>query len=250
MKLSELVAHLDEKLGTATVPDYSNAFNGLQVANAGEVHKVATAVDASEETIRQAIDAGCSLLVVHHGLFWDGPGPVTERRYRRLKLLFDNDLAVYSTHIPLDVHPELGNNVLLAGALGVAVDGTFGVYSGIPVGVMGTLEIRREALAARLDDLLGVRVKMIAGGPERVSRVGVITGGAGSMIRDAVAAGLDAFVTGEGAHHTYFDAMEYGINVYYAGHYMTETFGVRALGAYIEEQFGLPHHFIDCPTGL
>lgn len=250
MNLFELCAYLDGLLQTHDIRDYTPAHNGLQVENSGSVSRIAVAVDASEETIRKAVADGCNLLIVHHGLFWDGELAVTARRYRRLKLLLDNDVAVYSSHLPLDLHQELGNNVLLASALGIAPVGQFGVSSGQPAGVWGNLLIRREALAARLDDLLGVRVKLIAGGPEMISRVGVITGGAGSRIADAVEARLDAFVTGEGAHHTYFDAMESGINVYYAGHYATETFGVRALGKHLEEKYGLPFVFIDCPTGL
>lgn len=250
MNLFELCAYLDGILRTREIPDYTHARNGLQVENSGTVDRIAVAVDASEETINRAIAAGCNLMIVHHGLFWDGEPAVTARRYRRLKLLLDNDVAVYSSHLPLDIHAQFGNNVLLARALGIEPVEHFGIHSGIPIGVWGNLLIRREALAARLDDLLGVRVKLIAGGPEMISRVGVITGGAGSRIEDAVAARLDAFVTGEGAHHTYFDAMENGINVYYAGHYATETFGVRALGKHLEEKYGLPHEFIDCPTGL
>ena len=250
MNLFDLVAHLDTLLKTAEVPDYAPAHNGLQVENSGSVDRVAVAVDASEETIRKAAAADCNLLIVHHGLCWDGVPTVTNRRYRRLRLLLENDIAVYSSHLPLDVHPELGNNVLLAQALGIEPVGQFGIYSGMPLGVWGNLLIRREALAARLDDLLGVRVKLIAGGPEMISRVGVMTGGAGSRIEDAVTGRLDAFVTGEGAHHTYFDAMESGINVYYGGHYATETFGVRALAKHIEEKFGIPWEFIDQPTGL
>jgi dinuclear metal center YbgI/SA1388 family protein len=207
-------------------------------------------VDASGQSIRAAIDHGCNLLLVHHGLFWDGMGAIRDRRYRRRKLLLDHDVAVYSSHLPLDVHPRLGNNVILAEQLGIEVAGNFASYQQTPLGIWGKLEIRREALTARLDDLLGVRVRLIAGGSEMVSRVGVVTGGAGSMIEAAVQTGLDAFITGEGAHHTYFDAMENGINVYYAGHYATETFGVRALAAHLEEKFGLPWEFLDLPTGL
>ena len=250
MNLSDLVAHLDALLKTAEIPDYPAAHNGLQVENSGTVDRIAVAVDASEETIRKAGEGGCNLLIVHHGLFWDGMPAATGRRYRRLRLLFKHDIAVYSSHLPLDVHPDLGNNVQLARALGIEPVGQFGIYSGMPLGVWGNLLIRREALAARLDDLLGVRVKLIAGGPEMISRVGVMTGGAGSRIEDAVTGRLDAFVTGEGAHHTYFDAMENGINVYYAGHYATETFGVKALGQHLEDRYGLPFEFIDCPTGL
>lgn len=250
MNLFELASYIDELLEVGRVPDYPTALNGLQVQNKGEVSKIAAAVDATEQTIRMAIDRDCNLLLVHHGLFWDGLGPVRDRRYRRLKLLMDADIAVYSAHLPLDVHPELGNNAQLAHALGVEPDGYFGLYSDMQIGVTGALHIRREALAARLDELTGARVKMIPGGPEMISRVGIITGSAASMINEAVAAGLDAFITGEGAHHTYFDAMEHGINVYYAGHYATETFGVRALGAHLHDRFGLQWEFLDCPTGL
>lgn len=250
MNTFELSSYLDELLQVGEFPDYPNAFNGLQVENSGAADCVAAAVDASEQTIREAARRGCRLLLVHHGLFWDGAGPIQGRRYRRLKLLIENDMAVYSAHLPLDAHPDLGNNALLARALGIQQRGLFGLFSETPIGIWGNLEIRREALAARLDDLLGVRVKLIPGGPEIISRAGVITGGAGSMINEAVSANLDAFVTGEGAHHTYFDAMENGINVYYAGHYATETFGVRAVAAHLEQKFGLSWEFIDCPTGL
>jgi dinuclear metal center YbgI/SA1388 family protein len=250
MNISELTAYLDELLKVGDITDWPNAVNGLQVENSGRVTRIAAAVDATEQTIRKAIELGCDVMLVHHGLFWDGLGAVSGRRYRRLKLLMDSDIAVYAAHLPLDVHAELGNNIQLARSVGINVQGMFGIHSGTTIGVWGMLEIRREALAARLDDLLGVRVKLIPGGPEMISRVGVITGGAGSMINEAVAAKLDAFITGEGAHHTYFDAMENGINVYYAGHYATETFGVRALAAHLNEKFGLPWEFIDCPTGL
>jgi dinuclear metal center YbgI/SA1388 family protein len=250
MNLSDVVSYLDEVLRIRDIVDYSGALNGLQVENSGRVTKVATAVDATAETIRKAAAGGCNFLLVHHGLFWDGAVPVTGRRYRRLRLLMDHDIAVYSAHLPLDIHPEFGNNALLARALGIDPDAHFGLFSGQPVGVCGKLEIGREALAARLDDLLGGRIKLIPGGPEKISRVGVITGGAGSLIGEAVAAGLDAFITGEGAHHTYFDAIENGINVYYGGHYATETFGVRALADHLASKFNLPSQFIDSPTGL
>lgn len=250
MKLSELVAYADEYLRIEEVPDYPPALNGLQVANGGEVERIAAAVDASEASIREAVERDCDLLLVHHGLFWNGSRPVTGRRYRRLKRLFDADVAVYSAHLPLDVHPEVGNNAVLARELDVEVDGRFAEYEGEPVGFQGRLELRREALAARLDEVLGGRVLMIPGGPERIERVGVVTGGAASMMTDAIAAGLDAFITGEGAHHTYFDAMEGGINVFYGGHYATETWGVRAFAEHLADRFGVPWEFIDQPTGL
>jgi len=250
MRLEELVDYLDGYLRIAEVPDYPNALNGLQVEGRDEVRRIGVAVDASEASIRAAAGRGCDVLIVHHGLFWDGNVPVTGRRYRRLRLLIERGIALYSAHLPLDVHPEVGNNVVLARELGMMVEGTFGDYKGMPVGVWGRLALSREALAARLDEVLGGRVRLLPGGPERLERVGVLTGAGGGMIADAIAAGLDALVTGEGAHHTYFDAIEGGINVYYGGHYATETWGVRALAAHLSERFGVPTEFIDLPTGL
>lgn len=250
--LAELAGYLDGYLRVGEVPDWPGALNGLQVEASGArpVRRVACAVDAAEATVRGAVEGGAELLVVHHGLFWDGNRPVVGRRYRRLKPFFDADLALYGAHLPLDVHPEVGNNAVLARALGMEPRGTFGEYKGCPVGVWGELDVSREALCARLDELLGGRVKMLAGGPERVRRVGVITGGGGDEIGSAIAAGLDAFVTGEGKHHHFFDATEGGINVFFGGHYATETFGVKALCQHLEERFGLEWFFIDHPSGL
>lgn len=250
LELKELTSYLDELLDIGGVPDYPNALNGLQVAGERRVSKVAVAVDATGASIGAAVQSGADVLLVHHGLFWNGNQPVTGRRYRRLRALLESGMALYSAHLPLDVHPEVGNNVVLAGRLGVKVEGTFGEYKGTPVGVRGKLELSREALCARLDDLLGVRVKMIPGGAERVRSVGVVTGGGGSFVPAALDAGLDALVTGEGSHHTYFDAMEGGLNLYYGGHYATETWGVKALGSHLADRFGVEWEFIDFPTGL
>jgi dinuclear metal center YbgI/SA1388 family protein len=249
-ELNEVVEHLDDYLDVAGVPDYEAAWNGLQVGNRGTVTRVAAAVDASERTIAAAIERGCDLLVVHHGLFWDNGGPVTGRRFRKLQPLLASDVAVYSAHLPLDVHEEVGNAAVLAREIGVELEGRFGEYRGGDLGWWGRLELKREVLAARLDETLGGRVRMLAFGPEVVRTVGVITGGAGSMIGAAAAAGLDAYITGEGAHHTYFDAEELRMNVFYGGHYATETWGVKALAQHLETHFGLEWEFIDHPTGL
>jgi dinuclear metal center YbgI/SA1388 family protein len=250
MKAVDLVEYLDGYLAIRTVPDSPNALNGLQVQNRGEVTKVGAAVDASERAVAEAIRRGCNLLIVHHGLLWDGNVAVTGRRYRKLRALLEGDLAVYAAHIPLDLHPEVGNNIVLARAVGVEVEGTFGRYEGVELGVRGRLDIRREALAARLHDVLGGPVRFLAGGPERITTVGIVTGAASSMIGEARVLGLDAFVSGEGPHHSYFEAMEGGINVYYGGHYATETWGVKALAEHIEQRFGVPWEFIDQPTGF
>ena len=253
MQLDELSGYLDAYLRVSELPDAPTALNGLQVANAaggGVVTRIAAAVDASERTIAAAAERGCDLLLVHHGLLWAGAQPVTGRQYRKLKLLLERGVAVYSAHIPLDVHPEVGNNAVLARELGIEQQGTFGDYHGVHIGVWGVLELRREALCARLDELLGVRVRLVPGGPERVRRVGVVSGAAAQMIGEAARLGLDAFITGEGVHHSYFDALEERINVYYGGHYATETWGVRALAAHLHERFGIEWEFLDLPTGM
>ena len=250
MRLADLVAHLDDYLRIAEVPDSDRALNGLQVENPGEVERVVGAVDASRASIEHAAGLGRgTLLLVHHGLFWDGNLPLTGRRYRRLAAALRGGVAVYSAHNPLDLHPEVGNNPLLAAQLGVPVEDWWGEWHGVRIGVLGGVDLARDALADRLRRLLGGRVQVIPGGPERCRRVGIITGGAGGMIGEAVAAGCDTFVTGEGSHHTWFDAMEGGINVLYGGHYATETFGVKALAEQLGKRFGLPWSFFDLPTG-
>lgn len=251
IELNELVEYLDGYLEVDEIPDFPNALNGLQVGREGEsVRRVVAAVDATAASIRAAADEGADLLLVHHGLFWDGNRPVTGRRYRRLKALLGADVAVYASHLPLDAHPEVGNNAVLAREIGLEVEGRFGSYEGVELGVWGTLSLTREVLAARLDDVLGGPVKLIAGGPERQERVGVLTGGGGSFVAEALDAGLDALVTGEGSHHTYFDAQEGGLNLYYGGHYATEVWGVKALAEHLADRFDLEWTFVDLPTGL
>jgi dinuclear metal center YbgI/SA1388 family protein len=250
--LDELVEYLDRYLRIAEIADAPVALNGLQVENGGEVPAIVAAVDASQRTIDRVV-AECesgTLLLVHHGLLWDGHQAVTGRRYQRLQALIDHDIAVYAAHIPLDVHPEVGNNAVLARMLGLLDPVPFTDYHGEPMGASGHLIMARDALAARLEELLDTRVHLIAGGPETTTRVGIITGGAGGSILQAADAGLDTFITGEGAHHTTFDALEAGINVLYAGHYATETVGVKALAEHVAERFGVPWVFHDHPTGL
>lgn len=249
MKTAELVRYLDDYLRTADVPDDGRALNGLQVDGGAEATRVGVAVDAAERTIREAGSRGCDFLIVHHGLFWDGNVPLTGRRYRKVSALLRAEIALYSSHLPLDVHPEVGNNAVLARALGIEIRGGFGSYKGVDIGVRGDLAITREALAARLDDLLGCRIRLVPGGGERIRRVGVITGSGADMIGEAAALGLDALITGEGPHHTFYDGLEGGVNVYFGGHYATETWGVRALGEHLGREFGLAWEFIDMPTG-
>jgi dinuclear metal center YbgI/SA1388 family protein len=251
-RLADLTAYLDSYLRVREIPDEPNAYNGLQVENSGRIQRIVAAVDASQQTI-DGITAG-SLLVVHHGLLWDGNPRVMGRHYRRLRALLDRDIAVYAAHIPLDVHPEVGNNYLLAGALGLSDQSWFGNYRGIALGVVGKTSFpSRTALLAEVERAVGAAsgsTRLIPGGPERPHQVGVVTGSGGSMMAAARDAGCDTLVSGEGAAHTYFDAMEWGLNLVYAGHYATETLGVRALSAHLASRFGLSWEFHDHPTGM
>lgn len=251
VELQEIVEFLDDYLKVGDVPDYPGAYNGLQVENRAAVERVSVAVDACQATIGMAAEAGSQLLLVHHGLFWGDPLPVAGVTYRRLRALFDAEMALYAAHLPLDVHPELGNNVLLARALELEVEGSFGVHEKLEgIGVWVTADLSRAELSARVGQACGSEPQVIGGGPAHVRRVGIVTGGAGSMIRQAAEAGLDTFITGEGSHHSYHEAMELGLNLIYAGHYATETFGVKALGEKVADCFGLEWDFLDQPTGL
>ena len=250
MKLAELVAYLDGYLAIDEVPDWKSAYNGLQVEGRQEVRKVATAVDAAFATIQKAAEGGAGLIIVHHGLFWGATAPLTGMYYCRVAELIKNDLALYSCHTPLDAHPEVGNNHVLARQLGLTVTGKVGKVEGVPLGVIAESDESRDGFVDRIRGLLGVEPLVMRAGPERIRRIGIITGGAGSHIGEVFDAGCDTFLTGEGPHHTYFDAEERGINVIYAGHYATETVGVKALGDHLEQRFGLETFFIDHPTGL
>jgi dinuclear metal center YbgI/SA1388 family protein len=251
--VATVAKYLDALLRVHEVPDEPHALNGLQAENrSGKVRRIVAAVDASLATIEGAAHGEGCLLLVHHGLFWDGNVPLTGRRYKRVRALLDHDIALYSAHIPLDIHPEFGNNHVLAHKLGLGGLELFDTYRGIPIGVEGhlTQPVSREEFTARVEQVLGATAKLIAGGPADTEQVGIITGGAGSRIAAARDAGLDTYVTGEGAHYTYFDAMELGVNVIYAGHYATETVGVKALAEHLSLKFGIPWEFLDLPTGL
>lgn len=250
LSVHDVVGYLDDYLRVREVEDSRNALNGLQVENDGALARLAVAVDACQVTIDRAVELGADLLLVHHGLFWGGLEPLVGRHGKRVRTLMRHNVALYAAHIPLDVHPEVGNNALLARRLALTDPECFGEYLGQRLGVAGKLATTRHGLVERVRQTLGVEPHVIATGPEEVRRVGIISGGGGSLIGDAVRAGVDTFVTGEGTHHTHFDAEEWGINVIYAGHYATETVGVQALAAHLEHRFGLPWDFIDHPTGL
>jgi dinuclear metal center YbgI/SA1388 family protein len=251
MRLDELTGYLDTYLRIRDeVADPPEAVNGLQVTNAGEVTRLAAAVDLCAATIRMAADAGADGLLVHHGLFWGGLRPLVGPAYRRVAELITRNIALYAAHLPLDRHPDIGNNACLARALGIAPRGEFGSYRGAPIGVWGELDESRDDLARRLAATLGAMPRLLPFGPAGVRRVGIVTGAGGSLIPQAAAAGLDTFITGEGPHWTFFDAEELGVNVFYAGHYATETVGVKALAEHVSRKYSIPWVFLDHPTGL
>jgi len=250
MTSEQLAAYLDRFLRVTEIPDYPRALNGLQVANSGRVSRLLGAVDACQASIDAAVARKADFLIVHHGLFWGGLQRLTERFGRRVRALIQHDVALYSAHIPLDCHAEVGNNAVLAGDLGLESPVPFGRYEDVEVGLMGGLEVPLSELADRVAERLGAAPRVIAKGPARTRRVAVVTGGASSLIEEAHERGVDTFITGEGPHHTFFDAEEWGVNVLYAGHYASETLGVQALGEHLRERFGLEFEFFDHPTGL
>lgn len=250
MKLESLLQYLDGYLDLANIPDYSPAHNGLQVQGRTEVSKLGFAVDASENAITEAITAECDLLLVHHGLFWDGEVRVTGRRARKLGALLSSEMGLFSAHLPLDGHSEVGNCAVLTRALGWEPAGRFGNFEGYEMGWWAETDESPASLRDRLSGVVDGPVRMISGGQDRIYKVGVVTGAASSLIKDAAEAGLDALITGEGPHHSYYDAVEYGVTAFYAGHYATETWGLKALAAHLEERFELPWVFLDDPSGL
>jgi dinuclear metal center YbgI/SA1388 family protein len=254
--LAEVAAFLDELLQIAGVPDYPGALNGVQLANRGEIDRVVTAVDFSSAAISGAIETRARLILVHHGMFWGGARPIIGDRYGRIRALIEHDIAVYSAHLPLDVHPELGNNALLAKHLRLESAGGFANFQGKSIGLSGASDVATRVLAERAAELakqFGGTLVTTPFDPEHVTRRwGLCTGsGADSAtLREAAERGLDTIIVGEGPHHTAVEARELGIVVMYAGHYATETFGVRALGEAVASRFGIPSTFIDAPTGL
>lgn len=253
---SQVAEYLDDLLRIREIPDYSNALNGLQLANHGPVKRIAAAVDFSSQTILGATAAGANLLLVHHGMFWSGLQPLRGPAYGRLKTLVERDVAVYSAHLPLDCHPTYGNNVLLAQTLGLSPSGEFAKYKTIAIGVRGKSDVETGTLIERARTFArshGGDVRHTPVVSSQKTRAWAICTGSGAStetLQEATELGIDTLIVGEGPHHTAVEAGERGITVIYAGHYATETLGVRALAEHVEARFGIPWTFIGAPTGL
>jgi dinuclear metal center YbgI/SA1388 family protein len=248
--LHQIVQCCDRLLRTGEIQDWNGAVNGLQLENDGRVTKIGAAVDSHEEVLKIAVREKIDLLIVHHGLFWQPIHPLTGRHKRKLDLALKNNLAVYSSHLPLDLHPSLGNNVLLAAALGLRKTHPFFFEKGQWIGRRGRLSLSRNDLAARLAKAVGRKPQVLPGGPATIRNIGIVSGGAGAELAKAAEEGIDTFITGEGPHWTFGLAHELGLNVFYGGHYATETFGVKALAAFLSKKFRVPFVFLDYPTGL
>lgn len=248
--LQEIVEYCDSYLRVGEIQDYENALNGVQVENSGTVKKIAAAVDVSTRALQDAAKCGANLLIVHHGMFWPGLRPLTKALRRQVKCAFENDIAIYSAHLPLDLHPEVGNNVLVMRALGFEKSEPFFEEKGSLLGRRASVDIPLTELVQRLEKAVAGSVNTVAFGPKTVRCLGVITGAAGSEIERIAGEGIDTFVTGEAPHWAAIAAEEMHLNLLLAGHYATETFGVKALAADVAGKFQLDWQFIDLPTGL
>ena len=245
-----VVEYLNDFLRVAEIGDAS--LNGLQVQGPDEINKIAFAVDYSSRAAKLAAEEGAQLLVVHHGLFWGKEQPITGLLYHRVREMFELGVGLYAVHLPLDVHPEVGNGISVCNSLDLEGLELFGSSHGVNVGLRGVLPepYNIDDFVGKLRTLFGEGVTEFRFGPSKVISVGVVTGGGSSMIDQAVVAELDAFVTGEVKHGAYFIGEEGGVNLYACGHYATELTGIKALMAHIEDEFDVETILIDIPTGL
>jgi dinuclear metal center YbgI/SA1388 family protein len=248
--LQKLVAACDTMLSIREIADWDNALNGLQIENSGKITKIGAAVDASTRTLTEAAARKVNFLIVHHGLYWQGLQPVSGILRRQLKIAFDHDLALYSAHLPLDVHPTIGNNAQLAKALGLRSAQPFLEEKGQLVGLKATLSRDRTQLLAAFQKSIGAPARAFDFGPRNIRSIAIVTGAGGSEIYRVASEEVDTFITGEAPHWAAVAAEELGLNLWLGGHYATETFGVKALAAHLSKKFRLPFEFIDCPTGL
>jgi dinuclear metal center YbgI/SA1388 family protein len=247
----EILAELDVLLAPERFEDFGP--NGLQVPGPDEISTLATGVSASAELFERAAAERADLVLVHHGLFWGtSPGPIDAQLKRRLQLLFEADMALAAYHLPLDAHAQFGNNALLAQALGAErLDQPFAMHAGEPIGALARFpggDITASELVARTRTATGREPLVFEAGPARVGKLALVTGSGVDYLDEAARAGADAFVTGEPAERAMAQARELGVHFIAAGHYATETFGVRALGEHLAQRFALRQVFLDVPN--
>ncbi|MCP9339763.1 Nif3-like dinuclear metal center hexameric protein [Stutzerimonas xanthomarina] len=246
--LTTLVDEADRFLNAAKIPDYCP--NGLQVEGRPQVRRIVSGVTASQALLDAAVEAQADVVLVHHGYFWKNEDPrLVGMKQRRLKTLLSNDISLLAYHLPLDVHPEVGNNVQLARLLGLTVEGSLEPDNPRSVGLVGSLEtpLAPAEFMQRVQIALG-REPVMVEGPGLIRRVAWCTGGAQGYIDQAVTAGVDAYLTGEISEPTAHIARENELSFFAAGHHATERYGVQALGEYLAKRFAIEHLFIDCPN--
>lgn len=248
--LTTLVAEAQRYLNAARISDYCP--NGLQIEGRPQVRRIVSGVTASQALVDAAVAAEADVLLVHHGYFWKGENPcITGMKQRRVKTLLSNDISLLAYHLPLDVHPEVGNNVQLAAQLEITVEGPLDPDDSRSVGLLGSLRepMSPRDFARRVQEVLG-REPLLVEGVEMVRRIGWCTGGGQGYIDQAIAAGVDLYLTGEASEQTFHSARENGISFIAAGHHATERYGVQALGDYLARRFAIEHLFIDCPNPI
>ena len=250
METKDIVNYLDQYLRVREIRDAS--LNGLQVEGKTKIEKIGFGVDACLETLRAAAKAKVDLLIVHHGLFWGKVQPITGSHFTRIKTLIDAKMNLYCAHLPLDAHPEVGNNAQLAKALNLDIEYYFGDYSGTPIAVYGRAKNRltAEDFHQQLKDVLGEHVRMDAFGPKHFRKIGICSGAGASLLPEARSLGIEAFLTGEPRHSFYYYTKEERMHAYYGRHYDTEVIGLKALSTHLTELFELPAEFFHAPSEI
>jgi len=241
--LHDLVAYCDQRTCRSAFVDAPGACNGLQLANNGRITKIGAAVDAGVEPFKQAAAAGVDFLIVHHGMYWDMPRPLTGAAYERVTTLIGANCALYSSHLPLDAHPEIGNNALLAQQLGLTRNRGFMANAGGDIGLICTNQSSRAQIRAKLESLYP-RVIAIEYGSEAPKEIAFCSGSGNSALRDLVTTPVDTLITGELREEHFNLAQEEKLNLYLCGHYATEIHAVRALAAELAAKYDLPWEFI------
>ena len=250
IKLKELVEFLDYELDIKNINDTS--LNGLQVEGKQDIRRVGLAVDASIEAFKRADRSSCDILIVHHGLLWDKPSRLKGILGERIKFLMQKNISLYTAHLPLDKHEFYGNNAQLAKMFNLQNIEDFGRYNKMDIGFSGELEETKdfEEFAKEVKEKLNTAVKAFPFGKKRVKKIAIVSGGGGFAINEAISKDVDVLLTGETKHSAFYSAKDGKLNVLFAGHYATETLGLKALGNLLKEKFDIEVGFIDIPTGL
>lgn len=247
--LTNIVSWCDKRVRRSEISDFPGAHNGLQFSNDGTVTKIGAAVDAGLIPFKKAAEAQVDFLIVHHGLFWNPLCPITDVHYQKVSQLIQNNCAIYSSHLPLDCHPEIGNNVCIAQKLGLEIIDTFLPYEGNDIGLIARAGKSRDALVNALRDLFTETFVAVEYGSARPKKVAIVSGSGNSVVNELKGIGVDTLITGELNQKHFNCAQEENLNVYCCGHYATEVFGVQALAAEAAKKFQLPWVFLstNCP---